>query len=315
MPLYRVRNVLEARGIKAFFNLDVGVTRGEIPEATGSEKLRRQLQQARQEIAKKDRQLDILTEQAKISHPEEKTKKASKSRPRPRYTYLVHDERKFAYLWVHKAACSSVKAALLPLFDLDPTPYERTLRDGKRHFVVHDVFKDSDHQVHKEQFLQGLANEYHDYFKFSFVRNPWDRLLSCYLDKIVRKTVPPYILTSGRRGGVEFYANMPFTEFVEVVCQIPDDAADGHFRPQHLTVCDLEGEPMADFVGRFENLSEDFAYVAKEIGAPRLELPDRNRVRSSKSSSRHYRDFYDKRLKDLVQQRFEKDVEIFGYSF
>lgn len=240
---------------------------------------------------------------------------AGKTRRRPRYKYIVHDERKFVYLWIHKVACSSVKGALLPLFDLDPTPYERTLRDGTRHFVVHDVFKDSDYQIDKERFVQGLANEYRDYFKFSFVRNPWERLLSCYLDKIVRKTLPPYILTSGKRGSVEFYANMPFTEFVEAVCRISDEAADGHFRPQYLTIYGPDGESMADFVGRFENLSEDFAHVAQEIGAPRLKLPERNRKFVSKRGSRFYQDFYDERLRDLVHVRYEKDVETFGYSF
>lgn len=231
-------------------------------------------------------------------------------------SYIVNEEHKSAYLWVQKVACSSVKAALLPLFfDLDPAPYEKMRRDGTRHFVVHKVFRGSDYQMHRKRFLRELDNKYRGYFKFGFVRNPWDRLLSCYLDKIVRKRIPRYILTSGRSGGVEFYANMPFAGFVEAVCQVSDEEANGHFRPQHLTICDPGGKPMADFVGRFETLSEDFARVAAEIGAPELKLPERNRTLSSKRGSRHYRDFYDDRLKNLVNQRYEKDVETFGYSF
>src|SRR5215217_7822421 len=238
-------------------------------------------------------------------------KKAGKSRQHSKSKYIVHDERKFVYLWIHKVACSSVKAVLLPLFDLDPTPFERTLKDGTRHFVVHDVFKGSGYQIGKERFVRDLDNRYRYYFKFAFVRNPWDRLLSCYLDKIARRTLPPYILASGRRGGVEFYASMPFSEFVDAVCQIPDDAADGHFRPQHLTVCGPNGEPMADFVGRFENLREDFVRVAQEVGEPGLELPERNRKRYPKKDPYHYREFYNERLKNLVHKRYEKDAETF----
>jgi len=242
-------------------------------------------------------------------------KKARNARGRAKFKYIAHDERKFVYLWIHKVACSSVKAALLPLFDLDPTPFEVTRNDGTRLFLVHKVFNASGYQIRKEQLLAGLDHEYRDYFKFAFVRNPWDRLVSCYVDKVLRKTVPPYMLASAARADVEFYPNMPFAEFVETVCRIPDGKANGHFRPQHLTVCSPDGELMADFVGRFENLREDFARVAQEIGAPGLELPERNRKIVSKRGSRHYRDFYDERLKNLVHKRFEKDVETFGYSF
>jgi chondroitin 4-sulfotransferase 11 len=122
-------------------------------------------------------------------------------------------------------------------------------------------------------------------------------------------------LKSAARANLEFYPNMPFAEFAETVCRIPDEVADGHFRPQHLTVCGPDGEPIADFVGRFENLREGFARVAQEIGEPELELPERNRKIDSKRSSRHYRDFYDERLKSLVYKRYEQDVETFGYSF
>ena len=240
--------------------------------------------------------------------------KASKKQPRFASKYIVHDEHKFVYFVLRKVACTSVKTAILPLFDLDPTPFEVTRGDGTR-VRVHRLFNTSGHQIGKEQLLEGLDHEYRDYFKFAFVRNPWDRLLSCYFDKVVRKSVPPFLLESAVSADVEFYANMPFAEFVEAVYQIPDEKANPHFRSQHLKVCGPDGEPMADFVGRFENLREDFTRVTEEIGAPGLELPERNRKSVSKRGSRHYREFYDERLKNLVHKRYEKDVETFGYSF
>ena len=232
-----------------------------------------------------------------------------------KYKYIVHNERKFVYLWSHKVACSSVKAALLPLFDLDPTPYEWTLEDGTRRFNVHRIFLATDHQIGKDQLLGGLDKEYRDYFKFAFVGNPWDRLLSCYLDKMVGNRLFPKVAASAVSAGVEYYVNMPFAEFVEAVHQVPDESANAHFRSQYLTVCGPDGEPMADFVGRFENLREDFARVAEEIGVPGLELPEFNRKSVSKRGSRHYREFYDERLQSLVHERYVKDVETFGYSF
>ncbi len=276
------------------------------------ESLEAELIEAHATIRKLRKRIRKREEHAKNNR---KGEKARNERKLPRFKYIVHDERKFVYLWSHKVASSSVKAALLPLFDLDPTPFERTLKDGTRYFTVHEVFNASGYQIGKEQLLAGLDQEYRDYFKFAFVRNPWDRLLSCYFDKVVRKKVPPKLLASAVGAGVEFYANMPFAEFVEAVHRIPDEKANPHFRSQHLTVCGPDGEPMPDFLGRFENLREDFDRVAQEIGEPGLELPERNRKYVSKRGSRHHRDFYDERLKSLVHERYAKDVETFGYSF
>jgi sulfotransferase famil protein len=70
---------------------------------------------------------------------------------------------------------------------------------------------------------------------------------------------------------------------------------------------------LPDFVGRFENLSEDFARVASSIGAPHLRFPHLTPARSRES--RHYRDFYDEELTQMVGERYRKDTELFEYSF
>lgn len=237
----------------------------------------------------------------------------AKKHARPRYNYIIHNDHRFVYLWIHKVACSSVKAALLPLFDLDPTPYERVLPDGRRHFIVHDVFRNTEYQVSGGEFLD--SGRYEEYFKFAFTRNPFDRLVSCYRNKIDRPRIPQYMLASAEQSEVAFYPHMSFAEFVEVVCYIPNRLADGHFRPQHLTICDREGNIAADYVGSFENIEEDFAYVKQRIGKPDLELPERNRKRPTKSDPFNYRNFYDSKLKELVYERYEKDFETFGYDF
>ena len=110
-----------------------------------------------------------------------------------------------------------------------------------------------------------MGNEYHRYFKFAFVRNPWDRLVSCYMSKLVIAgpgfNMRPY-------GDVTLRRDMTFKEFAEAVCRIRDEESDPHFRSQHIVICD-DGPGkgiLADFVGRFENLEEDFGIVAKRLG-------------------------------------------------
>ncbi len=237
--------------------------------------------------------------------------KTGETRRRYDSKYVVHDQRRFVYFVIQKVACSSVKTALLPLFDLDTARYEKTWKNGTRTIRVHRLFDASEHQIDRPKMLAGLNGEYQSHFKFAFVRNPWDRLVSCYSNKFADRGKG---LGGPQKQAAEFRPGMPFAEFVEAVHATPDEEANPHFRSQHTVVCGPEGHVMADFVGRFENLREDFAIVTKKIGTPGLELPHRLKSRRHRES-RPYTDFYDERLKGLVHKRYEKDIETFGYSF
>jgi len=234
--------------------------------------------------------------------------------------YIVSDEYNFVYFVVPKVACSSIKTALLPLFDdIDTSPYETVLSDGAPGFRIHKLFDESGYQINEKQLLRDLNEEYQEYFKFAFVRNPWDRLVSCYFQKLwdVEKADlgNPGLKLPGREDS-RLYKGMPFAEFVQAVSEIPDSKANPHFRSQHKTICGPERDKplMADFVGRFENLRADFSVVAERIGAgQKLQLPHLLRSRSRKSRS--YTELYDSRLRNLVHERYQEDIEIFKYSF
>jgi chondroitin 4-sulfotransferase 11 len=223
--------------------------------------------------------------------------------------YIVSDEHRFVYFVVQKVACSSIKTALLPFFNLETEGRALVREDGTT--AVHEVFAESPHELRRDHFLVNLeAGRYDGYFKFAFVRNPWDRLVSCYLQKFApggRR------LRYGSPHKDKLYQGMTFAEFVEAIHSIPDKEANSHFRSQHVAVCGEDGTPMVDFVGRFESLEEDFGFVVGEIGAPRLKLP--HLTRSLSRGERPYRDFYDGELAEKVGERFRKDAELFGYSF
>jgi hypothetical protein len=227
--------------------------------------------------------------------------------------YIFSDDRKFIYFVVQKVACSSIKTALLPLFDISTNGYETVRKDGTTGLRIHKVFDGSDYQIHKKQLLAGLKGPYEAYFKFAFVRNPWDRLVSCYCEKL-GPNGPGMRLPADN--GVELYPGMPFAEFVEAVHTIPDSQANVHFQSQYKVICGPGSDRpiLVDFVGRFENLKADFDVVAKRIGGSQnLELP--HILRSRRRKSRPYTDFYDHRLRDLARERYQDDIEIFGYSY
>ena len=210
-------------------------------------------------------------------------------------------------------ACSSIKTALLPLFDVSTDGYKRTRPDGTTGLRIHKLFDASDYQIRRSELIAGLHGQYENYFKFAFVRNPWDRLVSCHSQKLGPNGPGLKLPTEN---DIELYPGMPFAEFVEAVHEIPDTEANPHFQSQHEVICGpgKDRTILADFVGRFENLRADFDVVARHIGgAQNLELP--HILRSQRRQGRAYTQFYDSRLRDLVQERYQEDIEIFGYSY
>jgi hypothetical protein len=156
---------------------------------------------------------------------------------------------------------------------------------------------------------------YADYFRFCFVRNPWDRLVSCYIEKI--KTDPGYTNRFFRDGVFVgfvpyrvFRAGMSFESFVEAVTAIPDRDADRHFRSQSTFVTDGRGELLVNFVGKLERSEADFAHVLRRLGREPGAVPHLNR-----SEHGDYTRFYTPHTIERVRQRYARDVDLFGYDF
>jgi hypothetical protein len=116
-------------------------------------------------------------------------------------------------------------------------------------------------------------------FSFAFVRNPWDRLVS-------------YV------HGIRDTWEIPI-RFEEIGCL-----------PQVHYIMDDDGKPLVDFIGRYENLVEDFHTICVRIGIPTPPLPHLNR-----SVHRQYRRYYDDSAKRLVAENYAADIARFGYSF
>lgn len=144
-----------------------------------------------------------------------------------------------------------------------------------------------------------------NYFKFTIVRNPWDRLVSAY-----------FFLKKGgfnERDKAWFDKELghydSFEQFVREWLTKENIWRCEHFRPQKHYIFDKYQKVSIDFVGFFENLDEDFDYIADKIGiADRL--PKKN---AGKHES--YQDYYSKETMEIVSKIYEEDIKMLGYNF
>jgi sulfotransferase famil protein len=135
--------------------------------------------------------------------------------------------------------------------------------------------------------------EFDGFFKFAFVRNPFDRFVS-YCAFITRDgghfdQDPKAVMR-------HFIDNPPWQHVL--------------FKPQHEFLTNEQGELLTDEVGRVESMQPSYDRIAERIGIPRSAL---ERVNSS--NRRDYRDYYDRPLIDGVAKLYARDLEYFGYEF
>jgi hypothetical protein len=167
--------------------------------------------------------------------------------------------------------------------------------------------------VHKTKFPRVLrvGKSHQNYFKFTIVRNPYGRLVSCYKHKI--HPDPKHSSNNYYKGVArelsrfeQFYGGMTFEAFVNAVCVIPDCQADPHFRSQ-VSFITVKGRIVPDFVGRFENLKSDAQHIISKAGI------DSSFPHLMATEKVKYENFYNKELKDKVFERYKMDFDTFGY--
>jgi len=201
----------------------------------------------------------------------------------------------FIFVHIPKSAGTSIEKALIPIVS------------------QHNDFKDFLEAERCKFWLPGNKGLQHsklrryeqhfkldEYFKFAFVRNPWDRAIS-------------QIEYLRSKAHAAIFAKKTIKEQIQVYC-----STKSNIWGQDLGACQLDylkddsGKIKIDFVGRFESLGVDFIKICAMIGID--PVPNLPHIFNS-NRGLHYSEYYDAESANWIGGRFSKDIHYFGYNF
>ncbi len=209
---------------------------------------------------------------------------------------ILSHSKKFIFIHIYKVAGTSIRKALQPYADHTKKDFSlvkniQFMLGGRFHFLSQ---LSMDHLKAKD--IKSLLNTevFNSSFKFSFVRNPWDWQVSLYHFMLQDENHHQHKLINKMKS---------FEEYIEWRVKYSVES-------QKSFLYDENNNKLVDYIGKFENLQEDFNVILSKIGVKEIQLPVLNT-----SIHRYYKEYYNDYTRDLVEKAFKEDIELFQYEF
>lgn len=219
------------------------------------------------------------------------------------FVSLVH---KYIFIATPKVANSTLRNILFQIA-LEDTP-----------FTVGNIYDRLESPLLSPyQLGEGLFNEILEdpaFTTFGFVRDPYTRLLSAYLDRVCRPTVTRRRLLAEM--GLNLKEHIEFQEFINYVCSQSDERNDPHWRPQNRAL--LSETVTLDFIGRFEKFGEDALDILSKVIPDRIdflmEKLKENHAPSVTSAASKLAGSYHGIDTSPIKEKYARDFKLYGYS-
>lgn len=233
---------------------------------------------------------------------------------------IVNEKYKTVFCYIPKISCSQWKTIFITLtgkvnssklnFGNVHTTYQRTMN-----------FLSNYPQKQRQRILQ-------EYKKYMVVRNPLERLLSAYRNKLAGKGIRDISFREAGKLIVKRYRDNATEEslkygddvtFLEFVRFLTDDRTkrfNDHWE-RYTTLC-RPCHVNYDFVGKYETINRDADYILKDMGVPpNIRFPSRSEkystIETVKTFDKHYSQIPPEYIQKLYTV-YQKDFDLFGYS-
>ena len=200
---------------------------------------------------------------------------------------MISSQKRFLFVHIPKTAGNSIQSVLRD-YSEDELVALRGEQDGVERFGLRNPrYKIKKHSMLAEYRTALGEAEFANLYKFTCVRNPWDRMVSYYFTPTQN---------------AEVWDRKKFRKIISSAVSVAD----------YLRLDKGKEDPFANvnYIMRFENLVDDFRAVCAALDISPTNLPQYNR-----SNREHYSKYYDDDLRELVRVRFAAEIERFAYAF
>lgn len=206
---------------------------------------------------------------------------------------IISYRHRFIFFAVPKTGTHSVRRALRP--HLGPEDLEQVGLYEPKRFPFPELAALRHGHISVREVVPVIgADTFATFFKFAFVRNPYERFVS-------------YCAFMGRNTG-DFERDP--SGFMKHIIKVVQPLGHMLYRPQSQMLIDTDGRLAVDYLGRTESMQTSWVNICAKIGLPASMLDTTNA-----SVHGDYRQYYDAELRDLVGTLYRNDLELFEYEF
>ena len=196
----------------------------------------------------------------------------------------VNTKEKFVFIHIPKCAGTSVARYL----NIDDSYY------SLEHEKINNVLYTPQHYTYK---ILNKKINLKDYFTFSFVRNPYNRVIS---DFFWLQDIGKLDKTTDKKNFDEWF--FKYYSVIDI----------DHKLPQNNYICDIDGNILVDYVGRVESFNEDFNTILNFIKQPKPNSPLKKNNHSKTDEFKCM--FLTSDVIDKINEIYNKDFKLFGYD-
>ena len=209
---------------------------------------------------------------------------------------MISHQHKCIFIHIPKTAGTSVENLIWPEID------QRTADDLWMGFTndFGNQYQTGGLQHLKASQIREVVGEeiFNSYYKFSVVRNPWDKCISQFVyTKQKNKSLRKYLGVNRFTSLKKYLRLIEKKEHVQWMKQVD-------------FLYDDEGNCLVDKIIKYENINREFGEVLSELGLPEMKLPHEN-----KSRRKHYSQYFDSVTKEMVREIYQADISTFDYEY